>query len=210
VIAKPQTLINSYYADDWKNSGIGLWRRWKSTGDVRYRNMLVKKHTPLLESIVCSHNKGRMNPDMFQEAVIGFLMGLDRYNEFAKCKITSYCVFWVNKQVRKYIDECSRLVRVPWRPIRKSMEIEKRQKDFFEEYGGIGGVVDDLYANEPHSIRAGVNVILMNGRSDFLEEQTKSGITQSRWTKVPTNQRCNPQTGRYLWDEYENWDNDNW
>ena len=68
--------------------------------------------------------------DLLQEAVIGFIIGIDKYNnekysEFGKAKLSSYCFFYSRKYIIDFIEKNKCIVKITYSPLRASQKLKK-------------------------------------------------------------------------------------
>ena len=73
---------------------------------------------------------GFLVSDLLQEATIGFMAGIEKYNndkysEFGKAKLSSYCFFYSRKFIIDFIEKNKTIVKITYSPLRASQKLKK-------------------------------------------------------------------------------------
>lgn len=118
---------------------------YRETGDLKYRDAILVGNLKLLYhlSVKC-WTPGFNLSDLFQEACMGFIDGIDKYDEKkaitkdGKAKVSSYSYFYAKKYVLAYIENNFTSIKFTRRPLRASQKIKKL----------IEKAVKELEANE--------------------------------------------------------------
>jgi len=105
---------------------------YRETGDLKYRDAILVGNLKLLYhlSVKC-WTPGFNLSDLFQEACIGFIDGIDKYDEKkaitkdGKAKVSSYSYFYAKKYVLAYIENNFTSIKFTRRPLRASQKIKK-------------------------------------------------------------------------------------
>jgi len=89
-------------------------------GDVISKELLVKSHLKFIYSIAKKYaGQGIPLSDLVSEGCIGFLKGIDRFDESEDIKLITYAVWWVKEAMTTHITNHSRSVRLPMTTINK-------------------------------------------------------------------------------------------
>lgn len=83
-------------------------------GDVKAREYLINcnlKFAFLIAAKFAQTNFPLL--DLVQQANIGLMSAVDRYNPNRGTKFTTYAVFWIRQSIYSYIEENSRMIRLP-------------------------------------------------------------------------------------------------
>lgn len=105
---------------------------YRETGDLKYRDAILVGNLKLLYhlSVKC-WTPGFNLSDLFQEACIGFIDGIDKYDEKkaitkdGKAKVSSYSYFYAKKYILAYIENNFTSIKFTRRPLRASQKIKK-------------------------------------------------------------------------------------
>ena len=108
-----------------------LFKLYKSTGELKYRDKIVEGYMKLMLYVAIKYwQPGFLVSDLLQEAVMGFMLGIDKYNnekysEFGKAKLSSYCFFYSRKYIIDFIEKNKCIVKITYSPLRASQKLKK-------------------------------------------------------------------------------------
>lgn len=108
-----------------------LFLKYKQTGELKYRDKIVEGYMKLMLYVAIKYwQPGFVVSDLLQEAVIGFIIGIDKYNnekysEFGKAKLSSYCFFYSRKYIIDFIEKNKCIVKITYSPLRASQKLKK-------------------------------------------------------------------------------------
>ena len=108
-----------------------LFKLYKSTKDLKYRDQIVNGYLKLMLYLAIKYwQPGFLVSDLLQEAVMGFIVGVDKYNdekysEFGKAKLSSYCFFYSRKYIIDFIEKNKCIVKITYSPLRASQKLKK-------------------------------------------------------------------------------------
>jgi DNA-directed RNA polymerase specialized sigma subunit len=108
-----------------------LFKLYKSTAELKYRDKIVEGYMKLMLYVAIKYwQPGFLVSDLLQEAVIGFMLGIDKYNnekysEFGKAKLSSYCFFYSRKYIIDFIEKNKCIVKITYSPLRASQKLKK-------------------------------------------------------------------------------------
>lgn len=129
LLKEPSLKSKSYLSND---EAIKLLKKYKKEQDVKYINEILKGNIKLmLHLCMKSWIPGFFISDLFQEACIGFLKGIEKYDEDkaltadGKTKVSSFAYFYAKKYVLMYIESNSSSIRFTRRPLRAAQKIKK-------------------------------------------------------------------------------------
>jgi len=96
-----------------------LLRLYRHFQDDAYKNELLVNNFPLVYARAKRYySMGKLDDmsiydDFVQEGAIGFINGLEKFDatKSKKAKVSTYCVFWIDKYIAQYIIEHGMLVR---------------------------------------------------------------------------------------------------
>lgn len=179
-----------------------LLRLYRHFNDDAYRQELLVKNFAL----ICSRAKrfyelGRLNDlsiykDFIQEGSIGFIVGLDKFKreKSKRIKLSTYCVFWIDKYIGQYIIEHGMLVRYTTK-IYRAVSKFRKSKEAISEFAGME-VPFDVAIGGQRAIRLGV-VDMMRDRA-FIDVENVE-VTDMEYSENDANEiiaKCG-----YLTDE---------
>lgn len=132
-------MVSMFESKPFKNKGFmnsqeafDNLKKYRETKDQKYRDAILVGNLKLLYHLsVKSWTPGFQLSDLFQEACIGFIDGIEKYDEVkaitkdGKAKISSYCYFYAKKYVLAYIEENFNSIKFTRRPLRASQKIKK-------------------------------------------------------------------------------------
>lgn len=110
---------------------MDLFLKYKQTGELKYRDKIVEGYMKLMLYVAIKYwQPGFVVSDLLQEAVIGFIIGIDKYNnekysEFGKAKLSSYCFFYSRKYIIDFIEKNKCIVKITYSPLRASQKLKK-------------------------------------------------------------------------------------
>src|SRR6056297_1674725 len=92
-----------------------LVQAWQNHGDRRARDRLLRAFTPLAISVARRFNRGARepDPDLVQQANIGLMKAVDRFDPERDIRFSTYAVWWVRAEVQAYARANISVVRRP-------------------------------------------------------------------------------------------------
>lgn len=88
---------------------------WQAHGDRHARDRLIHAFAPLAGSIVKRFKRGggEVDPDLLQQAQIGLMKAVDRFDPDRGFRFSTYAVWWVRAEVQDYLRANISVVRRP-------------------------------------------------------------------------------------------------
>ncbi len=88
---------------------------WKDQGDVRARDRLITAFAPMAAAIAkrLRPGRGEADPDLMQQANIGLMKALDRFDPSRETRFATYAVWWARAEVQAYARANMSVVRRP-------------------------------------------------------------------------------------------------
>jgi hypothetical protein len=147
-------------------------RLYKHFGDDKFKNELLVKNLPLVYArakryyLIGKIDDAAVYYDFVQEGVIGFLKGIEKYDrKLAKgAKISSYCVYWIDKYIANYIIENVSTIRYTHRVHRAFSKFKKMK--MHNDFEGMNAPID-YFIDGGRAERLGV-IDLANGK-DYMD-----------------------------------------
>ncbi|PPB79977.1 RNA polymerase sigma-32 factor [Albidovulum inexpectatum] len=92
-----------------------LIRAWQERGDERARERLLNAFAPMAVAMARRFSGGRgvADPDLVQQANIGLMKALDRFDLSRGRRFSTYAVWWVRAEVQEYRRTMGSIVRRP-------------------------------------------------------------------------------------------------
>lgn len=144
LLREPSLKSKQYITDE---NALKYLKLYKETNDTTYRDIILNGNVKLMVHLAMkSWIPGFYISDLFQEACIGFIEGLNKYDEKkaltkdGKAKISSYAYFYSKKYVLYFIETHSSSIKFTRRPLRAAQKIKKL----------IEGAVKEFEVNENH------------------------------------------------------------
>lgn len=95
---------------------IQLFAAYKSSGDLRWRNDIVREYAPLVNYLASRFaNRGEPVEDLCQIGFIGLLKSIERFDVNLGVKFRTYALPTVVGEMKRYMRDNARLVRMPRR-----------------------------------------------------------------------------------------------
>jgi len=88
---------------------------WQTHGDRRARDQLIRAFSPLAASVAkrLKRGAGEADPDLLQQAQIGLMKAVDRFDPDRGFRFSTYAVWWVRAEVQDYVRSNTSVVRRP-------------------------------------------------------------------------------------------------
>lgn len=91
---------------------IDLSARWRM-GDRIAGQEIVEKCIPFVMTIALEYRRwGAPIDDLVQEGNIGLLKAAERFDPTRGCRLVTYAAYWIRAQIREYVAQCYRIVRL--------------------------------------------------------------------------------------------------
>lgn len=95
-----------------RDEELALFRR-HADGDRRATDRLLEAHMTLLHSIAGRYSRfGPKHEDIMQEAALGFIQGLERYDPDTGFRINTFCRWWIRAAITEWVRVNHSLVRI--------------------------------------------------------------------------------------------------
>ena len=75
--------------------------------------------------------------DLEQEGYIGLYEAVRHYDASSGIPFINYAAFWIRQVMRRYIDNCGRVVRIPTHAVDKMQRYKKIKSEYQKYYGKI-------------------------------------------------------------------------
>jgi RNA polymerase sporulation-specific sigma factor len=234
-LLKEPSLKNKQYITD--ENALKYLKIYKETGDTTYRDLILNGNVKLMLHLAMkSWIPGFYISDLFQEACIGFIEGLNKYDEkkaitkIGKAKISSYAYFYSKKYVLYFIENNSSSIKFTRRPLRAAQKIKKLIEGAVKEFevnesyipysymlessskNEIRGAMDiattQISLSSPISDSDGNELYLSDTISDNNEQQEKIEFNLNIEFVYDIVQTLNEKSRRLLLSKYEITDED--
>lgn len=73
--------------------------------------------------------------DLVQEGYIGIYLAALHFDESAGTKFLTYAAFWIKQRMRRHIDNCRNVVRIPTHMMENIRKYKKLQSDYQKQFG---------------------------------------------------------------------------
>lgn len=105
---------------------------YRTSGNPKFKNKIIEGNLRLLLYLALRSSQGQFPvSDLFQEAIIGFSEGIEKYDEGKAngAKVSSYAYYFARKYVLAYIERNQSIVFFTRKPLRLRAKIKKGLKD---------------------------------------------------------------------------------
>ena len=104
-------------------------------GDARARNELIQKNLRLAVSVAKKmHRKGTDLEDLIQEANIGLMRAVERFDPTKGFRFSTYAHWWIRQAVGRHIQMHSRSIRIPSHAQGLSAKVHAAKQEYKEEF----------------------------------------------------------------------------
>jgi RNA polymerase sigma-32 factor len=116
-----------------------LWR----SGDRHAGQEIIEKCVPFVMTIALEYRRwGAPIDDLVQEGNIGLLKAAERFDPNRGCRLVTYAAYWIRAQIREYVAQCYRIVRLgsskgERRMLRIYRRTNERDPDVLAEQTGL-------------------------------------------------------------------------
>lgn len=119
-----------------KDEFLDCHRKYKETGDKRYRNMIVEGNMRLVPSIVKRYRNSKIPfNDLVQEGMFGLITAAERFDESFECTFSTYATWWIRQNITRYVQNYEDFIRIPVHSSEKIFKIEKLMDLYSIKFG---------------------------------------------------------------------------
>jgi len=113
-----------------------LVMRWQNQGDQRAKDRIIKAHMKIAVKFARKFkNYGHPHEDLVQEAAIGLVLALDRFDPDKGFRFSTYAVHWITCELRNYVLRNLGTVRVG--------KTRAQKKIFFKYRSARGAIINE-------------------------------------------------------------------
>lgn len=157
-----------------------LFRKYKETGDVAYRNAIAEKYLYIAE-ILAKRFVGRGVPydDLLQEASYSLLRGIDRFDPSLGLQFSTFITPTITGELKNYFRDKSRMVKLPRRLSEINLEVRKFVAEYQVQHGeqpSVKHIAQALGLREEEIIEAleGGGVLSLDSISDNEDDDQRT------------------------------------
>lgn len=113
-----------------------LFRKYRETGDIAYRNALVEKYL-YIASVLAKKFVGRgvEYDDLYQVASLALIKGVERFDESKGLQFSTFITPTITGEIKNYFRDRSRLVHLPRRVAELRVNMKKASDEILTETG---------------------------------------------------------------------------
>ncbi len=113
-----------------------LFRKYRETGDVTYRNQIVEKYL-YVASVLAKKFVGRgvEYDDLYQVASLALIKGVERFDESKGLQFSTFITPTITGEIKNYFRDRSRLVHLPRRVAELRVNIKRASDEILTETG---------------------------------------------------------------------------
>jgi RNA polymerase sigma factor (sigma-70 family) len=106
---------------------VQIWSQFMN-GDSQARDRLIRSYFPyIISQAIKRANSGIPVEDLIQEGMMGFVHGMGKFDPLTGNRLMTYCSFWVDCYIRRYIGNHRTTVRIP-------IEAQKDSKGYAADF----------------------------------------------------------------------------
>lgn len=91
-----------------------LFFAYQATGNVKYRNTLVKRNLGLVRKVVNSFTEWRqLYDDLFNEGVLALIKAVERFDPSRGHKFSTFAMPYITGKIQQYFRDKHHLIRLP-------------------------------------------------------------------------------------------------
>ena len=100
-------------------------------------NMLIlyQQNRGMIEKLAGKYSSMAEKEDLMQEGYIGLCNAVNHWDPDGGAKFLTYAVFWMKQRMRRYIEDCGSVVRIPVNEQQKQREYQKVKAAFEAQIG---------------------------------------------------------------------------
>lgn len=140
---KKGTFSDTYYKITFKGKFLNKDEELKlilqaKQGDLKAQNKLLKHNSPfIMKQIRPCHINNRFDEnDLFQEASIGFIKAIKRFNIHKKISLRTFAKHYMDKNIGDYIYKNTYITRLPLYLKHLFKKISRLEKNYIHENNG--------------------------------------------------------------------------
>ena len=135
-----------------------LFRKWRETGDERYREEIIRLHEPLVNYFAHKFaGRGEPIEDLRQVGRIGLINAVDRFDPERGVKFTTYATPTILGEIRRYFRDKGWTMKVPRRLQELCLDAAKVVDELTSELGRfptVAEIAERLGVTEDKAIEA--------------------------------------------------------
>ena len=116
-------ISNDRYNNDEQ---IKLVTEYQKTKDKAIMEKLIAKNEGLIRNIASKHyGSSYVFDDFYQEGVIGFMIGVERFNKDFKIRLSTYVSYWIRQNINREIASKDAIIRMPYNMYEKKLRVKR-------------------------------------------------------------------------------------
>ena len=137
-------------------------------GDNRARDKMITHNMRLALSIANQYRKSGLSmEDISQEANVGLIKAVDRFDWRKGFRFSTYAVWWIRQSIRRFIASQGSHIKFPSGSRHTIYQISKLRNEYFEEFSvypedkevaAILGLKEDLVSNLRRGMQWPINI----------------------------------------------------
>lgn len=106
-------------------------------GHNKTKNMelLYSQNLPLIRQFIKPFIYYEPEPDLLQQAYCGLWEAVQRYESSENALFMTYAQFWIQQDIRRYLENCGSIIRIPPHNRQKVIRYKKLIRDYERDHG---------------------------------------------------------------------------
>ena len=96
---------------------------------------LYGNNLPLIRQFIRPFIPYEPEEDLLQEAYFGLMEAVRHYESSENVKFMTYARYWIQQDIRRYLESCGSLIRIPSHNRQKVIQYKKLLRDYERDYG---------------------------------------------------------------------------
>ena len=119
-------------------------RKYKETGDVKYRNEVITHNIPLVKKVVSKYYRQSDKDafasmefeDLVQEGTLGLIKAVEYFDFDFNCSFSTYAYWWIRQAICRYRDNYGNMVRLPVHMSESMKKFKKAEAELLNKNEG--------------------------------------------------------------------------
>ena len=98
---------------------------------------LYSQNLPLIRQFIKPYTYLEPESDLLQQSYFGLWAAVEHYESDKNIKFMTFCKYWIQQEVRRYLENSGSLVRIPSQKKQQGIQYKRYMQNYEREYGRI-------------------------------------------------------------------------